>query len=82
MARKSKNSFLGPLYHVIVRGNKGQKVFRREKDFEIYLRLLGEYREALDFVLCSKAILCEKDSYLVELSAYNLVEGCKRQINK
>ena len=94
-------------------------MFRREADFELYLRLLGEYKEAFDCVLCAyalmprhvhllveardkpisglmqrlqfrytrnynirhrtwghlfqgryRAILCEKDSYLMELSAY------------
>jgi len=119
MARKPRVHFPGALYHVIVRGNKGQRVFRREADFKLYLRLLGEYKEVFDFVLCAyalmpthvhllveardkplsgfmqrlqfrytrnyniryrtwghlfqgryKAILCEKDSYLVELSAY------------
>lgn len=119
MARKPRVHFRGALYHVIVRGNKGQKVFRREEDFKLYLRLLGEYKEVFGFILCAyalmpthvhllveardkplsdlmqrlqfrytrnyniryrtwghlfqgryKAILCEKDSYLVELSAY------------
>ena len=119
MARKPRVHFPGALYHVIVRGNKRQRVFRREEDFKLYLRLLGEYKEVFDFVLCAyalmpthvhllvevrdkplsglmqrlqfrytrnyniryktwghlfqgryKAILCEKDSYLVELSAY------------
>ncbi len=104
---------------MIVRGNKGQRVFRREADYGLYLRLLGEYKEVFDFVLYAyvlmpthvhllveardkplsslmqrlqfrytrnyniryrtwghlfqgryKAILCEKDSYLMELSAY------------
>ena len=40
MARKPRIHFPGALYHVIVRGNKGQKVFRREEDFKLYLRLL------------------------------------------
>lgn len=119
MARKPRVHFPGALYHVIARGNKGQRVFRQEADFKLYLRLLGEYKKSFDFVLCAyalmpthvhllveardkplaglmqrlqfrytrnyniryktwghlfqgryKAILCEKDSYLVELSAY------------
>jgi REP-associated tyrosine transposase len=119
MARKPRVHFRGALYHVIVRGNKRRRVFRGEEDFKLYLRLLGEYKEVFDFVLCAyalmpthvhllvevrdkplsgfmqrlqfrytrnyniryktwghlfqgryKAILCEKDSYLVELSAY------------
>jgi putative transposase len=119
MARKPRVHFPGALYHVIVRGNKGQRVFRQGADFKLYLRLLGEYKEVFEFALCAyalmpthvhllveardkplsglmqrlqfrytrnyniryrtwghlfqgryKAILCEKDSYLVELSAY------------
>ena len=119
MARKPRVHLRGALYHVIVRGNKGQRVFRREADFKPFLRLLGEYKEVFGFALCAyalmpthvhllvearekplpglmqrlqfrytrnyniqyrtrghlfqgryKAILCEKDSYLVELSAY------------
>jgi len=42
MARKPRVHFPGALYHVIVRGNKGQRVFRREADFRLYMRLLGE----------------------------------------
>jgi hypothetical protein len=45
MARKPRVYFPGTLYHVIVRGNKGQGVFRRGADFKLYLRLLGEYKE-------------------------------------
>jgi len=57
MARKPRVHFPGALYHVIVRGNKGQRVFRREADFKLYLRLLGEYKEVFDFVLCAYALM-------------------------
>ena len=119
MARKPRVHFPGALYHVIARGNKGQRVFRREEDFKLYLKLLREYKEAFGFLLYAfalmpthvhllietsekplsgfmqrllfrytrnyniryqtwghlfqgryKTILCEKDSYLLELSAY------------
>jgi putative transposase len=119
MARKPRVHFPGALYHVIARGNKGQRVFRREEDYKLYLKLLREYKEAFGFLLYAfalmpthvhllvemnekplsgfmqrllfrytrnyniryqtwghlfqgrhKAILCEKDSYLIELSAY------------
>jgi putative transposase len=119
MARKPRVHFPGALYHVIARGNKGQRVFRREEDYKLYLKLLREYKEAFGFLLYAfalmpthvhllmeanekplsgfmqrllfrytrnyniryqtwghlfqgryKAILCEKDSYLLELSAY------------
>jgi putative transposase len=119
MARKPRVHFPGALYHVIVRGNKGQRVFRREEDFKLFIKLLREYKESFGFLLYAfalmpthvhllmetnerplsgfmqrilfrytrnyniryqtwghlfqgryKAILCEKDSYLLDLSAY------------
>ena len=104
---------------MIARGNKGQKVFRQDQDYRLYLKFLEEYKERYNFLLYGyvlmpthlhflievgqvplskvmqglqfrytrnynlryqswghlfqgryKAILCEKDSYLLELSAY------------
>ena len=119
MARRPRIHYPGGLYHVIARGNRGLKVFRRDQDYGLYLRFLEEYKERYDFLLYAyvlmpthlhflievgqvplskvmqslqfrytrnynlryeswghlfqgryKAILCEKDSYLLELSAY------------
>jgi len=57
MARKPRVHFPGALYHVIVRGNQGQRVFRRDADFKLYLRLLGEYKEVFKFTLCAYALM-------------------------
>ena len=111
--------FPGALYHVIVRGNQGQKIFREAQDYRLYLRFLREYKEHFGFLLYAyvlmpthihllietgeinlskimhrlqfrytrnfnlkyktwghifqgryKAILCDKDTYFLELSAY------------
>ena len=119
MPRKPRIHFPGALYHVIARGNRGEKIFRNEKDYQLYLRFLSEYKDRYGFSLYAytlmpnhihllievnevplsrlmqnlqfrytrnfnikyknyghlfqgryKAILCEKDSYLLELSAY------------
>jgi putative transposase len=119
MARRPRVHYPGGLYHVIARGNRGLKVFRRDQDYRLYLKFLEEYKERYDFLLYAyvlmpthihflievgevplskvmqslqfrytrnynlryqswghlfqgryKAILCEKDSYLLELSAY------------
>jgi putative transposase len=119
MARKPRIHFPGALYHVIARGNRRERVFHDEKDYELYLDFLREYKDHYGFYLYAytllpnhvhllievgqyplsrimqnlqfrytrnfnikyknyghlfqeryKAILCEKDSYLLELSAY------------
>jgi REP element-mobilizing transposase RayT len=119
MARRPRIHYPGGLYHVMVRGNRGLKVFQQDRDYRLYLKFLEEYKERYGFLLYAyvlmpthvhllievgeiplsrlmqslqfrytrnynlryqgwghlfqgryKAILCEKDSYLIELSAY------------
>jgi putative transposase len=119
MARKPRIHFPGALYHVIARGNRRERIFRDEKDYQLYLKFLREYKDHYGFYLYAytllpthvhllievgdyplsrlmqnlqfrytrnfnikyknyghlfqgryKAILCERDSYLLELSAY------------
>jgi REP element-mobilizing transposase RayT len=119
MARKPRIHFPGAFYHVIARGNRGQKIFRDDQDYERYLSFLKEYKTRFRFLLYAytlmpthihillevsetplsrlmqilqfrytrnfnikykkwghlfqgryKAILCDKDSYFLELSAY------------
>jgi REP element-mobilizing transposase RayT len=119
MARRPRIHYAGGFYHVIARGNRGLKLFRRDQDYKLYLKFLAEYKGRYKFLLYAyvlmpthihflievgqvplskvmqslqfrytrnynlryqswghlflgryKAILCEKDSYLLELSAY------------
>ena len=119
MARKPRIHFPGAFYHVIARGNRGQKIFRDDQDYERYLSFLRKYKARFHFLIYAytlmpthihlllevsetplsrlmqilqfrytrnfnikykkwghlfqgryKAILCDKDSYFLELSAY------------
>ena len=119
MARKPRIHFPGAFYHVIARGNRGQKIFRDDQDYERYLSFLREYKARFRFLLYAytlmpthihlllemtetplsrlmqilqfrytrnfnikykewghlfqgryRAILCDRDSYFLELSAY------------
>jgi putative transposase len=119
VARKPRIDFSGALYHVIARGNQGQRVFQDDRDLALYQQLLAEYkgqchcsvyayalmpnhihilietgqislsrlmhRLQFRYTLRAnlkykthghlfqgryKAILCDKDAYLLELSAY------------
>jgi hypothetical protein len=45
MARRPRVHYPGGLYHVIARGNRGHKVFRRAQDYRVYLKFLDEYKE-------------------------------------
>ena len=119
MGRRPRIHFAGAFYHVIARGNGGQKVFREDGDYRLYLKFLQEYKKRFGFYLYGyalmpthvhflieagetalskvmqslqfrytrninikyrtwghlfqgryKAIICERDSYFLELSAY------------
>ncbi len=119
MARKPRIHFPGAFYHVIARGNRGQKIFRDDQDYQRYLSVLREYKARFGFLLYAytlmpthihillemsetplsrlmqilqfrytrnfnikykkwghlfqgryRAILCDRDSYFLELSAY------------
>jgi hypothetical protein len=47
MARRPRVHFAGAFYHVIAQGNKGQKVFRKDEDYRLYLRLLSRVGPAV-----------------------------------
>jgi REP element-mobilizing transposase RayT len=66
MSRKPRVQFPGALYHVIARGNKSQRVFRREEDFKLYLKFLSEYKATFGFLLYAFALMPTHIHLLVE----------------
>ncbi len=44
MSRKPRAEFSGAFYHVIVRGNQEQRIFRAAPDFQKYLLSPAAYR--------------------------------------
>jgi REP element-mobilizing transposase RayT len=61
MARKPRIEFEGAFYHVIVRGNQRQKIFKASNDYLKYLYTLSDYkkrykflsRESINVTLCT-----------------------------
>jgi hypothetical protein len=43
--------FDGAFYHVIVRGNQRQKIFRDDRDRLYYLKRIEHYRERYRFIV-------------------------------
>ncbi|MCK5242358.1 hypothetical protein KAR34_07890 [bacterium] len=67
MPRQSRIDIPGILYHVIVRGIERRKIFRDAKDKKIFLSRMSELIEECDRY---KAILCQKESYFINLVRY------------
>src|SRR6266498_2273132 len=80
MARRPRLLAPGVLYHVIVRGNHGQKTFLNPSDYHAYLERLGRYqtvgidRYAQSFPICPIMFICW---WRPDLSRYpDLCKGC------
>lgn len=69
MARPPRVEFPGALYHVISRGNHGQKVFRVPADYARYAALLEQYRMRYDFLLYAYVLMPNHAHLLLETGA-------------
>lgn len=68
MARKPRIHFSGAFYHVIVRGNGGQDIFRRDDDYQFYLALLEEYKKRFHFRIYAYALMTNHAHLLLEVA--------------
>jgi putative transposase len=66
MARKPRVEFAGALYHVIVRGNHRQIIFRSNTNRRYYLERLEEYRRRYGFKLYAYVLMSNHVHMLLE----------------
>jgi len=57
MARKQRIEFEGAFYHVIVRGNQRQRIFRDNRDRLYYLERLEQYRQRYEFKIYAYVLM-------------------------
>ena len=74
MARRPRLFAPGLLYHVIVRGNQGQKTFRDHQDYQVYLERVGKYRKKYDYLIHAYCLMPNHVHLLVESSKYPLAK--------
>lgn len=67
MSRKPRIEFEGGFYHIITRGNQGQKVFLEEKDFLKYLEFLNNYKERYGFWIYAYVLMSTHVHLLIEM---------------
>jgi REP element-mobilizing transposase RayT len=66
MARKPRVEFEGAFYHVIVRGNQRQKIFRDERDRLYYLERVEHYRQRYRFRIYAYVLMSNHVHLLLE----------------
>jgi REP element-mobilizing transposase RayT len=57
MARPLRVEYAGALYHVRNRGNRRERVFRRQADYELFLDRLGRFAEEFDVDVLSYCLM-------------------------
>lgn len=67
MARKPRIEFEGAFYHVIVRGNQRQKIFKDKYDFLKYLEILGRYKRRYQYLIYCYVLMNNHVHLLVEV---------------
>ncbi len=78
MARALRTQFEGAIYHLIVRGNNRQPLFREGKDREHYLELLKRYREQFGYRLYAYNLLTNHLQRLLETPKGNVSKIMQR----
>jgi REP element-mobilizing transposase RayT len=66
MARKPRVEFEGAFYHVIVRGNQRQKIFRDDRDRLRYLERFEHYRQRYRFTIYAYVLISNHVHLLLE----------------
>lgn len=72
MARKPRVHFDGALYHVICRGNQGQRLFRDDTDRRRYMGLLQESPKRFGCQLYAYVLMDNHLHHLIEVGATSL----------
>ena len=67
MPRKLRIHYEGALYHVMVRGNNGEKVFEADKEKEEYNNIIKEYKNRYRFKIYAYCIMDNHAHLLIEV---------------
>ncbi|WP_051273144.1 transposase [Desulfotruncus alcoholivorax] len=78
MARKPRIHFPGALYHVMVRGNNGEKVLLDDIHKRKYFDVLARYKEKLGFKLYAYCIMDNHAHFLIEVQDISLSQIMQR----
>ena len=79
----------GLLYHVIARGNDGQKIFLRQSDYQAFTEALRTVRQCYPFSLYAYVLMSNHFHLLLEVDRFptarilqSLLTGYVRRFNK
>jgi putative transposase len=77
MARKVRVQYPGAIYHVMNRGNHRERIFRCDKDRELFLKTLSEACGKTDWQIHAWCLMSNHFHLVLETPRANLVAGMK-----
>ena len=77
MARKTRIEYAGAVYHVMNRGDRGEKVFKDRQDYELFLSTTGQVCKRTGWRIHAYVLLGNHFHWLLEAPEANLVAGMK-----
>lgn len=77
MARKPRIEYPGAVYHVMSRGNRGERIYRDEQDRLVFLDTLSEACERCGWLIHAYVLMGNHYHMLLETPEPNLVVGMK-----
>ncbi len=77
MPRKPRVEFEGAVYHIMSRGNRGDAIFRDDRDYEIFLDTLDEACSRTGWRIHAFVLMGNHYHLLLETPESNLVAGMK-----
>lgn len=80
MARPLRIEFPGAIYHVTSRGNKKEKIFKNNRDREVFLKILSSVVKRYNFLCHAYCLMNNHYHLLIETPDGNLCQGM-RQLN-
>src|SRR6185436_14682949 len=77
MARKLRVEYAGAIYHVINRGDRGEAIFLKDQDRQLFMETLGEACAKTGWRVLAWCLMSNHFHLVLETPAANLVAGMK-----
>ena len=74
MARKLRIHYEGALYHVLVRGNNKEYIFKSKEMKEVYLKKVKKYLDKYNCILYAYVIMDNHAHMLIEVRDIQYIE--------
>ena len=68
MARKQRTHYPGALYHVMVRGNNGERILAEALHKDEYIKILSHYKQQFSFKIYAFCIMDNHAHFLIEVN--------------